>query len=172
MRGEGEAALVVEPTNADGPSVVDVADAVGVGDAHVGEELLAELVGTVEHLDAMQLDAGCVHRHQEHAQAAVLLDVPVRAGQAEPVVGTPRARAPDLRPAEQPLVAVAHGRRPCAGGVGRAARFGQELHEDVLALEDRRDVPELLLVRAEVEDDRHARREVRHAEHTSGSRSR
>ena len=35
--------LVEHPAGADGPALVDVADAVGVGHAQVGDELLAEL---------------------------------------------------------------------------------------------------------------------------------
>jgi hypothetical protein len=41
---EGEAALVEQPADADGPAVVNLPNAVVVGDADVGEELLAERV--------------------------------------------------------------------------------------------------------------------------------
>ena len=97
-----EHALVEHPAGADGPAVVDVADAVAVGHAHVGHELLAELHRAVEHLDAVHLDAGLVDREDEHGEAAVLGHVPVGAGQAQAPVGPPRAGGPDLRAVERP----------------------------------------------------------------------
>ena len=61
--------LVEHPAGADGPALVDVADAVGVGHPEVGDELLAELLGAVDHLDPVQLDAGLVDLDDEHAEA-------------------------------------------------------------------------------------------------------
>ena len=51
-----------------------------------------------------------------------------------------------------------------AGDVGAAARLGQELHPELLALEDRREVAQLLLLGAELEEHRRARRERRRLE--------
>ena len=126
--------LVEHPAGADGPALVDLADAVGVGDAHVGHELLAELLRAVDHLDAVQLDARLVDLDDEHAEAAVLGHVPVGAEQAQAVVGEPRAGRPDLRAVDDPLVAVAHRGGERGGDVGTTARLGEELHPDLLAL--------------------------------------
>ena len=70
----------------------------------------------------------------EHRQAAVLRHVPVGAGQAQAPVGPPGAGGPDLGAVEHPLVAVAHRRGEGAGDVGAAARLGEELHPELLAL--------------------------------------
>ena len=48
-----------------------------------------------------------------------------------------------------------------AGDVGAATRLGQQLHPQLLALEDRREVAELLFLGAELEEHRGARRERR-----------
>ena len=107
---------------------------------------------------------GLVDREHEHGEAAVLRHVPVGAGQAQAPVGPPRAGGPDLRAVQHPLVAVAHGGGERAGDVGAAARLGEELHPDLLALEDGGDVRALLLLGAEVEQHRQARRERRRLE--------
>src|SRR5271155_2148428 len=52
---DAQALLVVHPPGADRPAAVDLADPVGVGAAQVGQELLAELPGPVEHLDPEQV---------------------------------------------------------------------------------------------------------------------
>ena len=107
---------------------------------------------------------GLVDREHEHGEAAVLRHVPVGAGQAQAPVRPPGAGGPDLRPVEHPLVAVADGRGQRAGDVGAAARLGEELHPDLLALEDGGEVALLLLLGAEVEQDGRARREGRRLE--------
>ena len=148
--------------DADGPAVVDLADPVAVGHPDVGEVLLAEVHVAVEHLDALDLDALGVDREDEHRQAAVLRHVPVGAGQAQAPVRPPRPGRPHLGTVEDPLVAVAHGGRERSGHVGTAARLGEELHPQLLAPEDRRHVPALLLLGAEVQQHRHARRHGRY----------
>ena len=112
----------------------------------------------------MQLDAGLVDLDDEHAEPTVLGHVPVRAQQTQAVVGEPRARRPDLGAVHDPLVAVAHRGRQRAGHVRATTGLGQELHPDLLALEDRRDVPLLLLLGAELEQHRRAGHERRHLE--------
>ena len=89
-------------------------------------------------------------------------DVPVGPGQAQSPVGPPGARGPHLGAVQHPLVAVAHGRGEGAGDVGAAARLGEELHPELLALQDGGEVAQLLLLGAELEDDGGARRERRH----------
>ena len=92
---------------------------------------------------------------------AVLRHVPVGAGQAQAPVGPPRAGGPHLRAVEDPLVAVAHRGGEAPGDVGAAARLGEELHPELLALEDGGDVALLLLLGAELQQHGRARREGR-----------
>ena len=121
------------------------------GDGGVVEELLAELVPAVRHLDLLDLDARLLDLHDEAGDAAVLGDVPVGAGQAQGVVGPERARAPDLRAVQHEDVAVAGGPGDQAGQVGPAGGLGEELHPELLAGQDLGDVALLLLLGAEVE---------------------
>ncbi len=71
----------------------------------------------------------------------MLRHVPVRAGQAHSVVGIVGAAAPDLRAAQYPAVAVAHGLGPHAGEIRAGLGIREELREQLLAREDLRDVP-------------------------------
>ena len=64
------AALVHEHRARDPPAVVDVADAIGVGDDDVVEELLAEVGAAVDQADHPQGDARRVDRHAEPGDAA------------------------------------------------------------------------------------------------------
>ena len=153
--------LVEHPADAHRPAVVDSADAVGVGHPHVAHELLAELLGAVEHLDAVHLHARLVDGEHENGEPPVLGDLPVGAGQAQPPVGPPGPGRPDLRAVEDPLLAVAHRGGEGAGHVRPAARLGEELHPELLALEDGGEVALLLLLGAEVEQHRGARRHRR-----------
>ena len=110
-------ALVEHPTGAHRPAVVHLAESVGVRDAEVGEELLAELLRAAEHLDPAYLDAGLVDREHEHGETAVLRHVPVGARQTQPPVGPPRTRRPHLGAVHHPFVAVAGRRRERAGDI-------------------------------------------------------
>ena len=85
--------------------------------------------------------------------------LPVGPGQAQRPVGGVRAGAPDLRAVEDEDVAVARGPGGHAGQVGPAARLGQELHHDLVAADDGRQVLALLLLGAHVEHGRPADRE-------------
>ncbi len=91
----------------------------------------------------------------------MLRNVPVRPRQAQAPVGEPRPGGPHLRTVEDPLLAVADGRHQRAGDVGATARLGQQLHPEFLTLEDRREVPLLLLLGAELQEHRGARCERR-----------
>jgi hypothetical protein len=122
-RPTGHRAFVVHPAGADRPPGVHLSHPVAVGHPDVGQELLAELPGPVEHLDALDLDRRLVQGKDEHRQPPVLGDVPVGPGQAQAPVGPPGSRRPDLRPVEHPFFAVAYGRGLSAGGVGTASRF-------------------------------------------------
>ena len=77
--------------------------------------------------------------------------LPVGAGQAHGVVGAERSCTPYLRTVEHEDVPVPGGPGHQAGQVGTAAGLGQELHPQLLAAEDGRDMSALLLLGAEVE---------------------
>ena len=57
-----EHSFVEHPSRPDGPAVVDLADAILVRYADVRQELLTELLRSVEHLDLLDLDAVLVQR--------------------------------------------------------------------------------------------------------------
>ena len=92
----------------------------------------------------------------------MLRNIPVRSGQAEAPVGPPGARRPNLRPVHHPFFAVTNGRGLRARHVGTTTRLGEELHPQLLALQDGRNVVPLLFLGTEFQDDRHARREGGH----------
>ena len=72
--------LVHQRRERDGPAVVDVAEAVGVGDPHLVEEHLVE-AGAAGHLaQRPHLDAGRLHVDDEPGEALVLGQVGVGAG--------------------------------------------------------------------------------------------
>ena len=75
------------------------------GHAHVGVE---GDVGafTAERVHRCDLDAGRVHRHEEHREALVLRLLGIGAGQQEDVVRLVRHRREHLLPVDHPLVAV------------------------------------------------------------------
>jgi hypothetical protein len=155
---------VIHPANDDRPALVHLSDPVGVGDGDVGQELLAELPVAVEHLDAVYLHPTLAQREHEDGEPPVLGHVPVRPGQAQAPVGPPRARGPDLRAVQDPLVAVAHGAGEHPRDVRATAGLGQQLHPELLPSKDRGDVAPLLLLGAELEDDFGAGRQGRHLE--------
>ena len=68
-------------------------------------------------------------------------DVPVGAGQQQAVVGVVRARAPQLLPVDDPLVAVALGARREPGEVGSVPGLAEQLAPRVLAGQDRPQEP-------------------------------
>ena len=111
-----------------------------VGNAHVVEEDLVELV-LVRHLvNGPDLDARRLHVHDEHGQAFLLGLVPVAARQQDAVVAEVGARGPHLLPVDHPLVALARGARADAAGVRARRGFREELAPDRIARESLRDV--------------------------------
>ena len=65
-------ALVHERRERDGPALVDVAEPVVVGNAHVGEEHLVERRAAGHLAQRAHLDAGCLHVDDEAGEALVL----------------------------------------------------------------------------------------------------
>src|SRR5690606_35193789 len=78
----------------------------------------------------------------------------VGAHQGEAPVGVLRSAGPDLLPVDQEVVALVLGARLQAGEVRTRTRLGVALAPAGLAAADRRDVPLLLLFRAELQQRR------------------
>ena len=122
------------------PALAHLAQALAVGDAHVGEEHLVE-VGAARHLlDRPHLDARRLHRQEEHGEAGVLGHVGIGAGDDDAVVAVMRARGPHLLAVDHPALAVTLGAGADAGHVGARRRLGEELAPHFLAVQRRLDV--------------------------------
>lgn len=90
--------------------------------------------------------------------------IPIGSRQAQRPIRPPSAGGPDLGAVEDPVVAVADGRRDSTCHIGAAAGFGQELHPDLLPAQDGRDMARLLFLGSEIQQHRRARRHGRHLE--------
>ena len=129
--------LVHQRGHRDAPAVAGVADAVAVGDAHVGHVDLVELRLAGDLHERPDLDPGRVHVEGEVREALVLRDVRVRARDEHPAVGHVRERVPDLLAVDDPLVAVAHRPGRERREVGAGAGLAEELAPDLFAGEER-----------------------------------
>ncbi len=136
------------------PSPVEVAHEVRRGQAHVGEEDLVEERGACHLLDRPDLDAGRVHRADEVRDAAVLRDVGVGARDEDAELRHLGARRPDLLAVDDELVAVTHCPGRERGEIAAGSGLAEQLAPDLLAREQREEVPILLLVAARVQDRR------------------
>ena len=136
------------------PALVDLADQIALRDADVVEERLAELIAHIDVGDRADRDARAVHRHQQEADAVLLLRLLVGAHEEKDPVGVHRQRGPDLLPVHHPVVAVQHRLGAQAGEIGTGVRLGIALAPDVLAGEDLRQVVVLLLLGAVVDQQR------------------
>ena len=105
------AALVLELAHRLLEGVALDADEVDAGHADVGEEHLAEVAVRRHVGDRADLDARRGHRHDDLADAGVRRPLRRRAADAVAVVGDGRERRPDLLAVDDPVVAVAAGRR-------------------------------------------------------------
>ena len=123
------------------PAVADVAEPLGVGDAHVGEVHLVEL-GLAGHLaQRPHLDAGRVHVDDEVRSCPCACGARGRCGRrACPSRDEVGERGPHLLAVDDPLVAVAHARVRQAGDVGAGAGLAEQLAPDLLAGEQRAQV--------------------------------
>ena len=118
-------ALEAERRVRDLPAVADRPDPHVVADAHVGEEDLVERRRPAHLPDRPDLDAGRVHRDQEHRQAGLLGDVRIGPGEQQAVVGEPGAGRPHLlavdaairRPPGTAVVATAARSEPAPGSL-------------------------------------------------------
>ena len=135
-RPRGDRPLVAERGEDDAEARVEVADAVRVGHAHVGEEDLVEPRGPGHLAQRAHLDPRRVHVDEERREALVLGHVGIGAAHREREVGDVRARRPHLLAVDDPLVAVAHRARRGRGEIGAGVRLAEELtHHDVAAVQ-------------------------------------
>src|SRR5262249_35751257 len=102
--------------------------------------------------DALHLDAGRVHRDDDHRDALMLARLGLGPDGHPVVGGGVRARVPDLLPVDHPLVAVELGARREPGQIG--ARIGLRVRDGEvdLATQDGRPPPRLLLLGALAQD--------------------
>ena len=138
--------LVHEGGEHDPPAVARLAEALGVGDARVGEVHLVELGLAGDLVERPHLDARALHVDHEVGHALVLGRLGVGAGDEHPPLGEVGEGGPHLLAVDDPLVAVAHGLGGEAGDVGAGARLGEQLAPHLLAGEQRTQVALLLLV--------------------------
>ena len=111
--------LVAERDLGEPPPVVLVADDVGGGHAHVGEEHLVELVRAGHLHDRAHLDArACACRATKYVMPSCARRVGVGPRDEDAELRDVRERGPDLLAVHDVLVAVAHGS-------GRAATRGR-----------------------------------------------
>ncbi len=97
---------------------------------------------------------GAVHRHQQEADAVLLLGALVGAHQHEDPVGVVGERGPDLLAVDDEVVAVEHGLGAQRGEVGAGIGLAVALAPDVLAGEDARQMEALLRRRAVADQQR------------------
>ncbi|MCY1528379.1 hypothetical protein D9M68_634800 [compost metagenome] len=102
----------------------------------------------IEVEDRTHGHARAVHRHQQEADAFLLLRCLVGAYQQENPVGIGGQGGPDFLAIYHPLVTVKHGLGAQAGQVGAGVRLAVTLAPDVLAGQDARQEVLLLLGRA------------------------
>ena len=120
-------ALVAEEELRDRPALAGLADQQVARHADVGEPHLVDLVAAVDQLDRPHLDAGGGHVDEQHRDAGLLLHLGVGAHQREDPVAVLAERGPRLLAVDDPVVAVAHGRRAEAGEVGAGVGLGEAL---------------------------------------------
>ena len=149
-------AFVGQHRHRDPPPVVDVAHQCVGGEAHVVEEHLVEVSVPVDLPQWARGDAGDTHVDDEHADAAVLRNVGVRAGDEQPVVAVVRARRPHLLAVHHPLVAVAFRPRLQAGDVGPRAGLREQLAPHRVGPQESGQIRSLLRVGAELQQRRRA----------------
>ena len=119
------------------PAVADLAQALRIGHAHVGEEHLVEVGAAGDLLDRPRLDTRALHVQEEHGQPLVLGHIGVGAGDDDAPVAVMRAGGPDLLAVDDPVVAVALRLGADARDVGTGGRLGEELAPDLLAVKRR-----------------------------------
>ena len=118
-----EVVLGVQRAVQRGPAVVDLADAVPVGDADIA--VVGDVGARVHHVgQRLAVESRGAERHQEEGQALVLGQGRVGPGEQEDMGGELGVGGEDLLPVDDPLVAVADRPGLGPGDVGPAVRLG------------------------------------------------
>ena len=156
--------LVHQRREGDRPAVVDVAEAVVIGHAHVVEEDLVEARAAGHLPQRTHLDAGRLHVDDEAGEALVLGQVGIGAGDDLADVAVVRAGRPHLLTGDHPLVTVADCSGLQAGQVAAGTRLAEQLAGHDVGAVHRREV-RLLGRLAAVGQDRR-----RHHSETDGER--
>jgi hypothetical protein len=138
----------------DHPARADVAEPVGVGDPHVGEEDLVELGLACDLPQRPHLDARRGHVAHEVRHAAVRGHVGIGAGDQDGPPRLVRDGRPHLLPGHDPVVAVPYGAGAEGGQVGAGTGLAEQLAPDLLPRPQRPQPPRPLLVGAEPQDGR------------------
>ena len=128
--------FVAERRPGDGPSVVDLADHVVIGDEYVGEEHLVEERLASDLAQRANLHPLGLHVDRERRDTSVLGSLEVGAHGGEAAVAVERATGPHLLPVHEPAT-VDPG---CPGGDRSGVRAGAGLAEQL--------APSLLLAKA------------------------
>ncbi len=161
-------ALVHKRGDGGRPALVDLAQNLSGGHAHVREEDFVK-ARVARHLpQGSHRDALGVHVREQAGYPAMLRRLGVGAHQQQAPVGHLREARPDLLAVDTEVVAVARRLRPERGEVAARVRLGEALTPDLLAREDRRQVARLLLVGAQRDDGRADEREADGADELRG----
>ena len=148
-------ALVGERRERHAPALVDLADHVGRGHAHVLEEDLVELGLAGDLAERPDGDARRLHVDQDERDALVLGRARIGAHEEEAPFRHVRHAGPDLLAVDDVVVAVEHGARLEIGEVAARVGLGEALAPDLLGGEDLGEVP-LALGRRAMPHDRRA----------------
>ena len=123
-------ALVHQRRQRDIPAVVDIAEAVIVGDSHLVEEHLVETRSAGHLAQRAHLDPGRTHVDDEASEPFVLGQVDVSTCDYLADVAVLRASRPHLLAGDHPLVAVALGLGLQTGEVAAGAWLAEQLTTD------------------------------------------
>ena len=105
------------------PTLVQLAHEIFFRYFHIVEEGLAELRLTADEANWRGTDAGVVHIDQQEADAILLLDLRVRAHQAEYPIAFVAGGGPGFAAIDQKVIALVLRLTLQAGQVGAGARF-------------------------------------------------
>ena len=157
--------LVAEQEFGVGPALVFLADQILCGNAHVLEEDVVHLVGSINGDDGPHRDAGRFHVDQQEGDAGLRLCRRVGPHQAEDPVGMLGQCRPGFVSVNNIVIAVPHGFGADRREVGAGSRLRIALAPPILTGEDSRQKFLFLRVVAERVDNRtdhgHAEREWR-----------
>ncbi len=146
--------LVAEQELGDRPAAVELADQVLARHPDVLEPDLVDLVAAVDQLDRPDLDPLGLHVDEQHRDAGLLLHVGVGADQGEDPVAVLAERGPRLLAVDDPVVAVLDRGGAQPGQVGAGVGLGEALAPPDVEVGGLRQELLLLLLGAELRDDR------------------